>query len=363
MMRRERNGQNLRLPSKGSILEESDRVSFVKVDQGLNSRPVTSLLMSPVLLVLITLVRPNEVTPPVPAIAEFTGQTYGSRQVLTATTIFRGCTFRRCETTLMKQPDYFGGALYLDDATLGLTIAGCLFESCRGMHSGAIGGSCISLCLNETTGLECAAGVGGFCFVRVSSTTTGSLEVRESSTAFCTCGAGTLLLICDSYSDGSTSYIESLNSSANNGSSCASGLVIGQQFNLSFQFCTFAGNTPANCVHFADGTINSVVSCLAFFNNSCKSEAGCPGLICAALSLMLANSILQANTVDYFVGTDADGPVSITFKNCLFDVTALNATNSVGLATEDCQYAPSAEWQMHPGRCPWPAATPPHDEI
>jgi hypothetical protein len=143
----------------------------------------------------------------------------------------------------------------------------------------------------------------------------------------------------------------------------ASGLVVGQQFNLLFQFCTFAGNTPANCVYFAEGTINCVVSCLAFFNNSCKSKAGYQGLICAALSLMLANSILQANIVDYFVGTDADGPVSVTFKNYPFDVTALNATNSVGLATEDCQYAPSAEWQMHPGGCPWPAATPPHDEI
>jgi hypothetical protein len=145
------------------------------------------------------------------ALADIVGVNFTDRQVLNATTTFRRCTFRGCQSSSD------GGALYLDQRTASLFLAGCLFENCRGRSSGAVSTyPCLSFSMTETSALNCSStGFCSFCDVWLSSTANGSLEVRELSAAAGTSGKGTIYFACESYfSGGNTSLLRSVNSSA-----------------------------------------------------------------------------------------------------------------------------------------------------
>jgi hypothetical protein len=124
--------------------------------------------------------------------------------------------------------------------------------------------------------------------------------------------------------------VESLNSSNNWATWCASGLRVSAQFNFSLHFCVVSGNYPANCLYFSCGIWHGDISCVVVSNNSCKSDFIWPGLVYLGSNVTL----FQSNAFDYFLG----GVGSVMFATCVFDVESLNATKNATFATMICVY-------------------------
>jgi hypothetical protein len=198
--------------------------------------------------------------------ADFTGQIYFARQVLTETTTFHDCTFRDCHTSIS------GGAVYVDDSSLRVGLSGCLFARCHSFGDD-VGPAAIdadpvlSFSLNDTTSLNCSvecdsfaqscsSRAGSFCLVESE-----SIDISGCATTLCTHDfAATLWLACPFAS------VDSMNSSANRVSEYASGLFA--DCNVSLRLCVLSPDGPANCLTFA---VSSTISCVSLFNNSCRS--------------------------------------------------------------------------------------------
>jgi hypothetical protein len=69
-------------------------------------------------------------------LADFIGETYFDRHVLTATATFRSCAFRGRSKTGTSWPDDFGGAVYVNSNAVGLGLPGSLLEDCWARNNG-----------------------------------------------------------------------------------------------------------------------------------------------------------------------------------------------------------------------------------
>jgi hypothetical protein len=281
-------------------------------------------------------------------------QTYTTSQTVMASTSFRSCTFENCGSS------NDGGALYLNNESLSLSILNCVFIRCQ---SGASGGAvkvdaCLWCAMNGTSGRTCVAGgTNAFCSIAVRDSSPGTLTVSESAAVSCTGAGGTLRLGGPETSGGSPSYIGSLNSTANVATSHSSGLFADDFVSLSVHFCTFLRNTAHNCLLFDRHIGTNDISCVGLFGNSCSSSGDYPGLVYVGSTLTLSNCVFLANSFDAFLGGLSSGNRTTTFNRCVFDFTSINTTNSVSFTTTMCTYAPSAALAVTFGGCPWPDPT------
>jgi hypothetical protein len=247
--------------------------------------------------------------------------------VVIVTAAFVDCTFQNCQALGASDPDNMGGAVLVDASTVSLLISGCRFAECRAIAGGALlGRYCPWFSMRDTTGVACwAQNYGGFFSVHLRSTASGWLDVSEISCLSSSSGFDSIFMRFMMYPSGSTSVVESLNSSANDAFFSGSGLREDGHFHLSMHFCAFSRNLPANCVELVT-IISSNVTCLAFTNNSCQSHVNLPGLLYSSLPL-LSDCVFQANVFDYFIA----GPpgVVVFFVGCVFDGQTLRATNGV----------------------------------
>jgi hypothetical protein len=139
------------------------------------------------------------------------------RQVLNAESTFRNCAFQGCRTSGTFSPDSYGGALYLNNDSLGLGFSSCLFEACwaYGFGGAVYAYWCRSFSMNETSGHNCSAREGSsFTRVRASSGAAGPVEVRDTNIVSCT-GLGKATFQCDWSSGSKATCIDDINSSAN----------------------------------------------------------------------------------------------------------------------------------------------------
>jgi hypothetical protein len=287
------------------------------------------------LLLLVRCAKPRPVQLPPFALADVTGETFTSRQVVTAATVFRNCAFTLCGDSSD------GGGLYLNSRSLSLGLVSCLFVSCR---SGALGGawiaSCLSLLANETSGMNCSAESCSFCLVELNSTAIGYIEMCEVSAASGASNSSTIYLSCRFYESGNTTFLHFVNSSANSASTAyrGSGLGVRYQFNLSLHFCTFSQNTRACCLYFSTLILNNDISCIHLLNNSCESDTSYPGLILVRSTLILSLAIFQRNMFDFFLGGVGSSSITIDFVECVFDFWSLSTTESISFLTTKCTY-------------------------
>jgi hypothetical protein len=276
-----------------------------------------------------------------PPVGQFIGRTYTARQVLEATATFWDCKFFRCRTTGTSPPGDRGGALYLNNEAYSVGFIGCLFEECKAANRGGamrIDNS-LSFSMTGSTGLQCSSDYRYGFFCAYIDSTLGSFTVAETASVSCTSPESTIKLRCLAYwSDGVTS-VESLNSTANDASSFASGFYIEQHFTLSLHFCVFSQNRAANCLFFSEGILNNDISCLVLFNNFCRLDSDSrvhPGLICLSSAITFSSCVFQSNTFDYFVAAEAQYAGTAVFVNCVSDIQLFRSTNSIVVSTIGC---------------------------
>jgi hypothetical protein len=172
--------------------------------------------MYPILLLLL----PRSAllaTPTALAVVDVSGQRFTERQRLSEAVMFSDCAFVECHTTIHHVSDNRGGAIYLSDRFLSLDLTRCTFEKCWADDAGALYvDSCLRFSMIETSGIRCSTrGEFSFCFVCLSSTALGSLNVRGLSVASGTSHIGTLYFTCLSASSGAGTLLGSVNSSWN----------------------------------------------------------------------------------------------------------------------------------------------------
>jgi hypothetical protein len=260
------------------------------------------------------------------------GKTYSSRQVISSTTTFLSCTFEHCTDSAS------GGAICVSSSSVGLDVASCLFATCRASSGGAVyTSSCLFFSMIDTSGFNCSTTSAGLlCFIHVSSSLTGSLEVRRSSATSCSGSSATLEVQCATYTSGSTTYIVSLNSSSNQATRFGSGLLSRSQFNLAFWFSFFSGNGRGGCLTFFSSIQNNDIYCLMLVGNSCTSDTSDPGFILADSTIVMSSCVFQSNTFDYFVGSEGSYAESVTFIDCVFGFETINKTRSVTVTSTSC---------------------------
>jgi hypothetical protein len=279
--------------------------------------------------------------------AEVSGQAFTAHQSVTGTTTFRSCTFRGCQTSDA------GGALFCVSRYV-LTLSDCAFATCKAADGGAI---CTfglqSLEMTGTTGRNCTAVYDMYCYASIASSNGGTLVVRESSVAGCTAESNALLLCCDSHPGGSTSVVEGVNTSDNRGLMFGSGLAAEEHFGLSIHYCTFARDSPANCLIFSRRIDSSDISCVAVVACSCKSDGSVAGLLAVGSKITIADSVFQGNSFDYFVSVyPASASVgTVTFVKCVFDKT-ITVTGKLSVATSGCATL-QTDLPVAADKCPW----------
>jgi hypothetical protein len=283
---------------------------------------------------------------PALTLVDIANATLTARQEPSQSTTFGRCTFSGCQAT-GELPDFYGGAVYVEDGTVSLGFAECRFESCGSSESGGAvyAAYCCAFSMNETSGFNCSA-VQGFAFFYafVASTVSNRLNIQDASAVSCTCTHMVLFLACDFGSAGNTTTVDYLNSSLNRVSSWASGICAESHYVLSLHFSTFWRNTAGNCLYFPEKIVNNNISCLTVVNNSCVSERWHPGLLYAKVVLTFSDTVFQLNSFDYFLGTDVDAPNAgaypeVAFINCVFSDETLSGTNPISFWQTRCTIA------------------------
>jgi hypothetical protein len=161
-----------------------------------------------------------------------------------------------------------------------------------------------------------AAEYGAFIHTALYSTASGSLEFRDSCATSCSATAATYWIICQTYSSGSPTVVDGLNSTSNGASSFASGIYAASHFVFSLHFCTLSRSGPANCVLF--GTMRSGdISCNSVLNHSCRSYLSHVGLVYLVVNTTLSSCIFQGNVFDYFI--NAYPNCTVTLMRCVLD--------------------------------------------
>jgi hypothetical protein len=256
--------------------------------------------------------------------AEFFGQTYTTRQTPTDSTTFTDCAFLKCDS-----PDQSGGGVYFARPSTSLTLSGCLFSQCHAaIEGGAISVSpSHSFSITDTSGRNCSCEYdGAFCLVQIYSTSLGVLSASQMSTQSCTSVGVTVVFHAADHSHGSTTHLHSLNSSANQAS--VSGLAAAYHYHLSLSFAVTLGGSGANCLLLGIFQSGSDILCLSVRNSSCFSKVN-PGVLRVLSSIVVSDSLFNANSFDYFLGTSRPRSANVTFFRCVLDIDFPNATNSV----------------------------------
>jgi hypothetical protein len=279
--------------------------------------------------------------------AEVSGQLFTAHQSLAGTTTFQSCTFRGCQT------DGPGGALF-SMSRYGLVLADCVVSNCKATDGGAI---CTfglqSFQMTRTTGRNCTAIYDMYCYASIASSSSGALEVRESSVTACLAESNALLLCCDSHAGGSTSVVQAVNTSDNKGYLFGSGFAAEEHYGLSVHYCTFARNSPANCLMFTKGIQNNDISCIAVLACSCRSAETVTGLIAVGSTIAFESSLFQGNSFDSFIAIyPATASVSgVSFVNCIFDKT-ITVSGKLSVATSGCETL-QTDLPVAASKCPW----------
>jgi hypothetical protein len=261
----------------------------------------------------------------------FAGQDIGERWLVNRSTSFRDCSFRGLKS------DEVGGAIYHAGNDWTLSVDGCLFVSC----SAPVGGAVYvrpsqSVSVTRSSGALCTAeNAGSFVYLYISWTMNGTIALATTSATACSGSYHTIVIACDKNEGGSTSRAEGVNSTDNKATAAGAGLDVSRHYNLSFCFCTFARNGPANCL-LLGYVPTSDVSCLAFLGNVYTSGVT-PGMICVNhASLVLVACIFQGNTAVQFLGQSAGTNCTIEFVRCVFDVEEVTVNGSLTFTMTDC---------------------------
>jgi hypothetical protein len=255
------------------------------------------------------------------------------RQELSESTEFRDSVFLGCTTAPVH-----GGAFFLSNPSLTLKIVRCRFLRCSSAQQsgGIFCYPCKSFSISYSCGHECTAGsFGTFFEAGIASPALGSIEVNATSAFLCRGRFNTFEVVCDSFERGSTSVVERVNASHNHASGWGSGLLLLKHFFASLRFCALTTNTGGNCLYISSLVINSAVTNLDFFNNSCKTEGRFLGLVHLLSTVTIGASVFQANSVDCFLSGVAG--IKGTFAGCVFDTAQFSTTGAVGMATTGCR--------------------------
>jgi hypothetical protein len=113
------------------------------------------------------------------------GAVFSTRQVLSSMSLITlsDSVFQSCTTSLSAG----GGAIYVSNTNSVFNLTSCQFYSCHSTNSDAKGGgvgldSVKSAYFLRFSGTECSSqSSGGFCYVRITSWTVGTIEFNESS--------------------------------------------------------------------------------------------------------------------------------------------------------------------------------------
>jgi hypothetical protein len=262
--------------------------------------------------------------------AAFVGQTITARWFVTVSSSFRDCTFRGLKSTN-------GGAIYQNSNEWTLSVEGCIFTSCSASLGGAIyARPAKSLSVTRSSSAECIAELtASFAYLYISSTAKGTIALETTSATACSCQRYTILFASDQSGSGSTSQTEGVNLTENTATLSCTGLDMLRHFRLSFRFCTFARNGPANCL-LLGSVSESNVSCLAFLGNV-YTDGLTPGMICVnEVSLVLVACLFQGNTAVHFLGQSSGTKSSIQFVRCVFDVQELTVNGSLTFTMTGC---------------------------
>jgi hypothetical protein len=274
--------------------------------------------------------------------------------LITSTTTFRDCTFQGCESNDGREDG--GGAISVQDSSIGLGITHCFFLDCEADMGGGILSYCLWFKMNTTSAFRCSAqSLGGFCLVTIYDR--GAMDVSETSTADCNCKGATIAL--ESHAEAEPLLLTALNSTMNSGDA-ATGLVSMDDFSCSIHYSTFCNNYPGGCVAVMTKSPNSSISCLGFLNNTCTAGSASgetlSWLLLFGSTLTISDSIFQSNTFRYFVIVEAfnsRGRKSrIGLIRCIFDCDRLNHTGSMELHITDCAFSTKAAVAVGSGACP-----------
>jgi hypothetical protein len=274
--------------------------------------------------------------------------------LITSTTTFRDCTFQDCESNDGREDG--GGAIFVQDFSIGLGITHCFFLDCEADMGGGIFSDCLWFKMNTTSAFRCSAeSLGGFCLVTIYDR--GVMDVSETSAANCSCMVGTIALKSDAKAE--PLLLMALNSTMNSGGA-ATGLLSMDDFSCSIHYSTFCNNYPGNCVAVMTKSPNSSISCLGFLNNTCTAGSVSGETLSCLLffgsTLTISDSIFQSNTFTYFVivkAFNSRGRKSrIGLIRCIFDCDWLSHTGSMELYITDCAFSTKAAVAVGSGACP-----------
>jgi hypothetical protein len=262
---------------------------------------------------------------------------------ITANTIFRDCTFHGC--VAMPQADVmdtqpYGGAIFLDDGSLALGIASCVFDSCCSPGGGgALSVGCGSFSMTNTSGRNCSAVSFSFGSVSVCPVAESGGDCAVHGFSAVSCRADTvdsMLLFYGPWEGGycgvpaasvaGRSLLASLNSSANYAGEHGSGLSALGFAGLSIMYPLISSNAAGACLWWAYG--EGACSCGVVVNNSCSRAYN--AVVYMMVSMSAVNCIFQANTAESFLASETDPSVKLSFVGCVFDRSVLRVTGSQG---------------------------------
>jgi hypothetical protein len=193
-----------------------------------------------------------------------------------------------------------------------------------------------SLSVTRSSSAECVAELtGSFAYLYISSTAKGAIALTTTSATACSCERYTMLFASDESGSGSTSQAGGVNATANTATVSGAGIDVLRHFRLSFSFCTFARNGPANCL-LIGSVSESNISCLALLGNVYTGGAT-PGMICVdQVLLVFVACLFQGNTALRFLGQNSGTKSSIQFVRCVFDVKELTVNGSLTFTMTGC---------------------------
>jgi hypothetical protein len=177
-----------------------------------------------------------------------------------------------------------------------------------------------------------------FCSVHITSTSTGTVELNESTSLSGIAAAGTTKIFFDE-SASVAAVVTSLNSTGNTAQDSGTGLSIGQCYSRSVQFCHFYSNFPTCVLFFNGGGLDTdLFLCLDFFSNSCAgANDNQRGLIALSKDCRFIGCAFVANAIDYLVArsTGSEQP-RVVFSYCLFDSENGKSSHNAVVTFEEC---------------------------
>jgi hypothetical protein len=181
-----------------------------------------------------------------------------------------------------------------------LNITKCCFLDCGAFRCGGtlFISNYRSFSVRATSVLKCWAQYNSFCDVGVHSFALGSSLVDDTLVVFCRCEDGIFHFNVPFNTTSAGTNVESLNLSANYVSNHRSALYAGYQTGLHVHFSLFSSNYRGTCFGLGSDVVNSNISCLLLFKNSCLRDSGHPECLLVGSTVTILNCIFQGNTFE-----------------------------------------------------------------